>query len=91
MTATLTPERMCAITYHELRDLIEDALDRLPPSVGQADAAVLDKIRRDLSLAIGATYRVEHAKAQVDRCKNARQGMLNDSSIGPDVAVQRYG
>lgn len=81
----MTPERKAAYLFTELRNLIDDASNRLPPSVGQVDDAILGRLRLDLSLAIGATYRVEDAREEVERCRKARQGMLAD--LGDAVAA----
>lgn len=76
----MTPETTAAIVYNELRDLLDDAANRMPPTAGHMDTDRLAALRTDLSMALACTYRLEDAIAQVEQC-NDRRGMLAD--IGP--------
>lgn len=76
----MTPETTAAIVYNELRDLLDDAANRMPPTAGHMDTDRLVALRDDLSRALACTYRLEDAIAQMDDC-DARSGMLSD--IGP--------
>lgn len=78
MTATLSPTKLALILRNELTDLIEDAGDAVPVHLSDVDATALAEIRRSLSLAIGATYRLEDAIEHMERCRKARLGMLAD-------------
>ena len=77
----LTPTTLARIVYHDLRDMIEDAANRLPPEYdGLTDDAML-ALRNDLSRALAQSYRLEDARRQAEACANAKRGMQND--IGP--------
>ena len=64
----MTPETTAAIVYNELRDLLDDAANRMPPTAGRMDIDRLAALRDDLSRALACTYRLEDAIAQMERC-----------------------
>lgn len=74
---TITPGLVRAIIVQELRDLLDDALGRLPDNAHQITPDVLNELRRDLGLALGCSYRLEDELMREDDC----QRMRND--IGP--------
>lgn len=78
--AWLTTTQLAAIVYNELRGLMDDAANRMPPTAGHMDTDRLAALRTDLSMALACTYRLEDAIAQAEQC-DARRGMLAD--IGP--------
>lgn len=66
--AWLTTTQVAAIVYNELRDLLDDAANRMPPTAGHIRAETLAALRTDLSMALACTYRLEDAIAQMERC-----------------------
>ena len=77
----LTPATLARIVYHDLRDTVEDAANRLPPEAQQMTIEAIRQLRDDLSRALAQSYRLEDASRQAEACANAKRGMQND--IGP--------
>lgn len=80
MTATLTPTRLRAIQYHDLRDAIEDVGGAIPPDADQMTLDAIATLEARIWSLQAHVSQVKETVQQIETCA-ARRGMQND--IGP--------
>ena len=80
MTATLTPTRLRAIQYHDLRDAIEDVGGAIPPDADQMTLDAIATLEARIWSLSAHVAQIKQTVQQIENCA-ARRGMQND--IGP--------
>ena len=80
MTATLTPSRLRAIQYHDLRDAVEDVGGAIPPNEDQMTSDAIATLEARIWSLQAHVAQIKQTVQQIETCE-ARRGMQN--AIGP--------
>ena len=80
MTATLTPTRLRAIQYHDLRDALEDVGGAIPPNADQMTLDAIAMLEARVWSLHAHVAQIKQTVQQIENCA-ARRGMQN--AIGP--------